>query len=89
MTLHEYIKRFARQCTELPTATDVDVVGAFLAWTTCKDLVHELGCKGPRTTKLYHVLEPNSNLSEYTNLIGSNVENDAVWYWIFPCRFHP
>jgi hypothetical protein len=50
-TLHEYIQRFSRQCTELPNVTDADVVGAFLTGTTCKELVHELGCKGPRTTR--------------------------------------
>jgi hypothetical protein len=31
--------------------TDVDVVGTFLTGTTCKELVHELGHKGPRTTR--------------------------------------
>ena len=33
--------------------------------------------------------EPNSNLSENTNSIRLNVENDAVRYVIFPYRFHP
>ena len=33
--------------------------------------------------------EPNSNLSENTNLIELNVENDAVRYEIFPYHFHP
>jgi hypothetical protein len=49
-TLHEYIWRFSRQCTELPNVTDADV-GAFFAGTTCKELIHELGHKGPHTTK--------------------------------------
>jgi hypothetical protein len=30
--------------------TDIDVIGAFLIGTTCKELVHELGRKGPCTT---------------------------------------
>ena len=33
--------------------------------------------------------EPNSNLSENAKSIGSNVENDAVRFGIFPYRFHP
>jgi hypothetical protein len=33
--------------------------------------------------------EPNSNLSENTNFIGSNVENDAVRYRIYFDHFHP
>jgi hypothetical protein len=35
------------QCTELPNITDSDVIGAFLAGTTCRDLVSKLGCKTP------------------------------------------
>jgi hypothetical protein len=50
-TLREYIWRFSRQCTELPNVTDADVVGLFLVGTTYKELVHELGRKGPRTTR--------------------------------------
>jgi hypothetical protein len=31
--------------------TDADVIGAFLTGTTCKELVRELGLKGPCTTR--------------------------------------
>ena len=34
-------------CTELPNVTDSDVIGAFLAGTTCRDLVSKLGRKTP------------------------------------------
>ncbi|XP_066373176.1 uncharacterized protein [Miscanthus floridulus] len=50
-TLREYIRRFSRQCNELPDIADTDVIGAFLSGTTCESLVHKLGRKGPRTTK--------------------------------------
>ena len=30
---------------------DVDVITAFLSGTTCKSLVHKLGCVKPRSTK--------------------------------------
>jgi hypothetical protein len=46
-SLREYIWRFSKQCTELPNITDSDVIGAFLAGTTCRDLVSKLGCKTP------------------------------------------
>jgi hypothetical protein len=46
-SLREYIRRFSKQCTELPNITDSDVIGAFLAGTTCRDLVSKLGCKTP------------------------------------------
>jgi hypothetical protein len=46
-SLREYIWRFSKQCTELPNITDSDVIGAFLAGTTCRDLVSKLGRKTP------------------------------------------
>jgi hypothetical protein len=36
-----------KQRTELPNITDSDVIGAFLAGTTCHDLVNKLGRKTP------------------------------------------
>jgi hypothetical protein len=41
----DYIRRFSKQRTELPNITDSDVIGAFLAGTTCRDLVSKLGRK--------------------------------------------
>jgi hypothetical protein len=46
-SLREYIRWFSKQCTELPNITDSDVIGAFLAGTTCRDLVSKLGRKTP------------------------------------------
>jgi hypothetical protein len=46
-SLREYIRRFSKQRTELPNTTDSDVIGAFLAGTTCRDLVSKLGRKTP------------------------------------------
>jgi hypothetical protein len=46
-SLREYIRRFSKQRTELPNITDPDVIGAFLAGTTCRDLVRKLGRKTP------------------------------------------
>jgi hypothetical protein len=45
--LWDYIQRFSKQRTELPNITDSDVIGAFLAGTTCRDLVSKLGRKTP------------------------------------------
>jgi hypothetical protein len=44
-SLREYIRRFSMQRTELPNITDSDVIGAFLAGTTCRDLVSKVGRK--------------------------------------------
>jgi hypothetical protein len=46
-SLREYIRRFSKQRTELPNITDLDVIGAFLADTMCRDLVSKLGRKTP------------------------------------------
>jgi hypothetical protein len=46
-SLRDYIRRFSKQRTELPNITDSDVIGAFLAGTTCLDLVSKLGRKTP------------------------------------------
>ena len=50
-TLRGYIRRFSRQCNELPNIVDADVIGAFLSKTTYKSLVHKLGHKGLQITK--------------------------------------
>ena len=46
-TLRGYIRRFSRQCNELPDVADADVIGAFLSGTTYVSLVHKMGRKGP------------------------------------------
>jgi hypothetical protein len=46
-SLRDYIRLFSKQRTELPNITDSDVIGAFLAGTTCRDLVSKLGRKTP------------------------------------------
>jgi hypothetical protein len=46
-SLWDYIRRFLKQRTKLPNITDSDVIGTFLAGTTCRDLVSKLGPKTP------------------------------------------
>jgi hypothetical protein len=46
-SLRDYIRRFSKQRTKLSNITDSDVIGAFLAGTTCRDLVSKLGRKTP------------------------------------------
>jgi hypothetical protein len=46
-SLRDYIWRFSKQRTELPSITDSDVIDAFLTSTTCRDLVSKLGRKTP------------------------------------------
>jgi hypothetical protein len=46
-SLRDYIWRFSKQRTELSNITDSDVIGAFLAGATCRDLVSKLCRKTP------------------------------------------
>ena len=41
--LRDYIRRFSKQCIELPSVTDSEIISAFHLGTTCRDLVCELG----------------------------------------------
>jgi hypothetical protein len=41
-SLRNFIRRFSKRCTELPSVTQSEIVHAFLEGTTCRDLVHEL-----------------------------------------------
>ena len=41
------MRRFSKQCTELPSVTDSEVISTFHLGTTCRDLVHELGRNPP------------------------------------------
>jgi hypothetical protein len=50
-SLHEYIRRFSKCYTELPGATDNDVISAFQNGTTCTSLIHQLGRRMPRMTR--------------------------------------
>jgi hypothetical protein len=46
-TLRDFLRRFSKRCTELPSVGESEVVHAFLEGTTCRDLVHELGRNPP------------------------------------------
>jgi hypothetical protein len=43
----DFIRRFSKRCTKLPSVAQSEIVHAFLEGTTCRDLVRELG-RSPR-----------------------------------------
>jgi hypothetical protein len=49
--------------------TDADVIRVFLAGTTYKELVHELGCKGPRTTR--ELVDIATNFASSEEAVGA------------------
>jgi hypothetical protein len=46
-SLRDFIRRFSKRCTELPSVAQSEIGHAFLEGTTCRDLVRELGCSPP------------------------------------------
>jgi hypothetical protein len=46
-SLRDFIRRFSKSCTELPSVAQSEIVHAFLEGTTCRDLVRELGRSPP------------------------------------------
>jgi hypothetical protein len=45
--LRDFIRRFSKRCTELPSVAQSEIVHAFLEGMTCRDLVRELGRSPP------------------------------------------
>jgi hypothetical protein len=46
-SLQDFIRRFSKRCTELPSVTQSEIVHAFLEGTTCRGLMRELGRSPP------------------------------------------
>jgi hypothetical protein len=46
-SLRDFIRRFSKRCTELPSVAQSEIVHAFLEGTTCRNLVRELGRSPP------------------------------------------
>jgi hypothetical protein len=46
-SLRDFIRRFSKRCTELPSVAQSEIVHAFPEGTTCRDLVRELGRSPP------------------------------------------
>jgi hypothetical protein len=46
-SLRDFVRRFSKRCTALPSVAQSEIVHAFLEGTTCRDLVRELGRSPP------------------------------------------
>jgi hypothetical protein len=46
-SLRDFIRRFSKRCTELPSVAQSEIVHAFLKGMTCRDLVRKLGSSPP------------------------------------------
>jgi hypothetical protein len=55
-SLRDFIRRFSKRCTELPSVAQSEIVHAFLEGTTCRDLVRELGrCPPANSNELFDI----------------------------------
>jgi hypothetical protein len=70
-SLHEYIRRFSKCCTEFPGAADNDAISAFQNGTTCTSLIHQLGRCMPRTTR--ELLDIASNHAEGKEAVAATL----------------
>ena len=68
-SLRDFIRRFSKQCTELPSVGDSEIVQAFLSGTTCRDLVRELGRNVPRTAAA--LLDIATNFASGEEAVGA------------------
>jgi hypothetical protein len=68
-SLRDYIRQFSKQCNSLLDIIDADVVSVFLSGTTCKPLVHMLGCRKPCTTR--ELLDIATNHASSEEAVGA------------------
>ena len=63
-SLRDFIRRFSKQCTELPSVGDSKIVQAFLSGTSYRDLVRELGRNVPTSVAALLDIATNFALGE-------------------------
>ena len=68
-SLRDFIRRFSKQRTELPSVGDSEVVQAFLFGTSCRDLVRELGRNVP--TSAAALLDIATNFTSGEEAVGA------------------
>ena len=74
--MQDYIRCFSKQCNSLHDVVDANVISAFLTGTSCKTVVHKLGCQKPRATR--ELLDITTNHASSEEAVG------AVFVWEQP-----
>ena len=72
--LRDYIHCFSKQCTELPSVKDSEVISAFHLGTTCRDLVRELGRNPPSSTN--ELFDIATNFASGEEAVGAIFDNE-------------
>ena len=63
-SLRDFIRRFSKKCTKLPSVGDSEIAQAFLSGTTYRDLVRELGRNVPASAAMLLDIATNFALGE-------------------------
>ena len=72
--LRDYIHHFSKQCTELPSVKDSEVISAFHLGTTCRDHVRELGRNPPSSmNELFDVV---TNFASGEEAVGAIFDSE-------------
>jgi hypothetical protein len=83
-SLRDFIRRFSKRCTELPSVARSEIVHTFLEGTTCRDLVRELGRSSPAdSNELFDIVTSFASGEEAVGAIfngkkGKRVDNTLV-----------
>jgi len=75
-SLRDFIRRFSKQCTELLNITNSDVIRAFIAGSTWKELVHELSRKTATSTS--QLLDITTNFASGEEAVGAIFSDDTT-----------
>jgi hypothetical protein len=79
-SLRDFIRRFSKRCTELPSVAQSEIVHAFLEGTTCRDLVRELGRSPPvDSNELFDIATSFASGEEVVGAIFSTARRANVW----------
>ena len=74
--LRDYIRRFSKQCSELPSVKDSEVISALHLGTTCRDLVRELGRNPPSSAN--ELFDMVTNFASGEEAVGAIFDGDKV-----------
>jgi hypothetical protein len=83
-SLLDFIRRFSKRCTELPTVAQSEIVHAFLEGTTCRDLVRELGRNPPvDSNELFDIA---TSFASGEEAVGAIFDGKKVSAWTMRSR---
>jgi hypothetical protein len=78
-SLRDFIQRFSKRCTELPSVAQSEIVHAFLEGTTCSDLVRELGRSPPvDSNELFDIATSFASVEEAVGAIFDGKKGKRV-----------